>query len=228
MIGGSSVLALATTDCEANSGGFIGQPVNTLTSFAYVFTGAALIVRGVRRQSRARRADFVYGTLLVGVGLGSMAFHGPQPRGSQALHDAPILAALYFILVHNLADVGRIQHGESTFLAGVIPVAVVASAPAVGPAASGALAIAVVASEVVAYRSEQRSRAGSKVIVGLMVVAGVAYLLGRTGSPLCHPDSPVQLHGLWHLLSAAALGGWGWMSPHSDSEPLEGRPTWRR
>lgn len=226
MIGGSSVLALATTDCEANRGGFIGQPVNTLTSFAYVFTGAALIVRGVRRQSRARRADFVYGTLLVGVGLGSMAFHGPQPRGSRALHDAPILAALYFILVHNLATLGLIHRSERTFVAGVIPVAFVASAPTVGPAASGALAIAVVASEVFAY-SEQRSRAGSKAIVGLVVVAGGAYLLGRTGSPLCNPDSPIQLHGLWHLLSAAALGSWGWMSLQPDSGPLDRRSTWQ-
>ena len=35
--------------------------------------------------------------------------------------------------------------------------------------------------------------------------AGLAYLAGRTGSPVCDPDCPMQLHGAWHVLSAAAF-----------------------
>lgn len=33
---------------------------------------------------------------------------------------------------------------------------------------------------------------------GLSTYAG-----GRTGAPTCDPESPIQLHGVWHLLSAA-------------------------
>ena len=33
-------------------------------------------------------------------------------------------------------------------------------------------------------------------------IAAVFFLLGRTSSPLCDPDSPVQLHGAWHLFVA--------------------------
>jgi hypothetical protein len=43
--------------------------------------------------------------------------------------------------------------------------------------------------------------------VGLAAIAlgGVAFLLGRTGSPLCNPASLFQWHALWHVLVAVAL-----------------------
>lgn len=42
------------------------------------------------------------------------------------------------------------------------------------------------------------------------LTAGLAaYLLGRTGSPLCRPDSVLQPHGLWHVLTAVASASWG-------------------
>jgi hypothetical protein len=33
-----------------------------------------------------------------------------------------------------------------------------------------------------------------------------AYVAGRSGSPLCRPDSLWQYHGAWHVLSGAAAG----------------------
>ncbi len=38
----------------------------------------------------------------------------------------------------------------------------------------------------------------------VVALASGAYGAGRSGSPLCHPDSPLQLHAAWHLLSALA------------------------
>ncbi len=37
----------------------------------------------------------------------------------------------------------------------------------------------------------------------------VAYVLGRTDAPLCDPQSPLQLHALWHVLIAVALAALG-------------------
>ncbi len=45
--------------------------------------------------------------------------------------------------------------------------------------------------------------------VALLTVAGAAWLLGRSTSPWCDPESPLQAHGLWHLLAAAAFTVWG-------------------
>lgn len=43
--------------------------------------------------------------------------------------------------------------------------------------------------------------------VGALAAAGLAaYAAGRTGSRLCRPDSVLQFHGIWHGLSALALG----------------------
>jgi hypothetical protein len=40
-------------------------------------------------------------------------------------------------------------------------------------------------------------------------VAGAAYLGGGTSSSLCQPESWLQLHGLWHVGTAAVIAMWG-------------------
>ena len=39
---------------------------------------------------------------------------------------------------------------------------------------------------------------------GVFALGLAAYAAGRSGSPLCRPDSLWQYHGAWHVLSAAA------------------------
>jgi hypothetical protein len=41
---------------------------------------------------------------------------------------------------------------------------------------------------------------------GVFVLGLAAYAAGRSGSPLCRPDSLWQYHGVWHVLSGAAAG----------------------
>jgi hypothetical protein len=41
---------------------------------------------------------------------------------------------------------------------------------------------------------------------GVFALALAAYAAGRSGSPLCRPDSLWQYHGAWHVLSGAAAG----------------------
>jgi hypothetical protein len=41
---------------------------------------------------------------------------------------------------------------------------------------------------------------------GVFALGLAAYAAGRSGSPLCRPDSLWQYHGAWHVLSAAAAG----------------------
>ena len=36
-------------------------------------------------------------------------------------------------------------------------------------------------------------------------LAGLSFLFGRTGSPVCDPDSPLQPHGGWHVLTAVGF-----------------------
>ncbi len=133
--------------------------MNTLTSAAYV------VAAGLVAADPPRRGEVLgYAGLLGMVGVGSIAFHGPQPPGSRALHDWPIAALLAVVAVTPLV---RLRAGRPPL-------------PGWSAPRAGALA-------------------------GIAAAAVAAYAGGRTGAPTCRPESPWQLHGAWHVLSAAGF-----------------------
>ena len=77
------------------------------------------------------------------------------------------------------------------------------------------LSILVVLSQVVAYEVLYRHRRRPpepkpyRVALASFAIAAVFFALGRTSSSLCDPDSPLQLHGAWHLLVALSLAAYG-------------------
>jgi hypothetical protein len=44
--------------------------------------------------------------------------------------------------------------------------------------------------------------------IAAFATGAVVNLLTRTGAPLCRPDSLLQGHALWHVLTAAGIGAW--------------------
>jgi len=158
------VLALAESDCERLHPGWLAQPANAVSSLAYVAVGAWLL-----RQSRRSGVDLdrpgliAAGFAMVGVGLGSLTYHGPQPGWASLVHDVGVWSLAVVIIVQQLRVLSR-------------------------PATRGAA--------VIAWRSA----------APWMAPALAAYVAGRAGSRFCHPSSLWQFHGLWHLLSAVALG----------------------
>lgn len=155
---------LGCTDCERLREGPVAQPVNTATSLAFVAAGGAVLVR--QRRSARRTEVAAFAALLGLVGAGSVAFHGPQPRGAKAMHDWPIAGLL----------------------------ALTAATPAVRLLA-GRRALPGL------------TRGRGLVLSGVVAAAAAAYSAGRTSSPACDPDSPLQWHGVWHVLAAAGFLG---------------------
>jgi hypothetical protein len=135
-------------DCERLHDGLLDEPVNALSSVAYIAAGIWV----------ARR-DRPLGAALVAVGVGSVAYHGFGGRAASWLHDATIVALIIVVV----ASGRRIWRGAR-------------SRPVVAACAAGAFALAI-----------------------------PMQLFGRTGGPLCKPDSVLQAHGAWHVLTAAAL-----------------------
>lgn len=82
---------LGTGDCEALRDGWWAQPVNSVSSLAFVIVGAVLAARLRRLDPGQRVAAGAYAVLSAGIGLGSVAYHGPQFDGAQLLHDVPIV-----------------------------------------------------------------------------------------------------------------------------------------
>ena len=143
------------SDCERIVGGALAQPVLAVTSLAYVAAGMAVLSWAVRGRAPLAGAAAV---ALMAVGVGSFAYHGPQPSWAKLAHDWPIVAA-GAVYAAGLARSGRQQRWSAW------------AAPA-----------------------------------GVFALGLAAYAAGRSGSPLCRPDSLWQYHGAWHVLSAAAAG----------------------
>jgi hypothetical protein len=141
------------SDCERIVGGALAQPVLAVTSLAYAAAGIAVLCWAMRM--RALLAGTA-GLVLMAVGAGSFAYHGPQPSWAGPAHDWPIIAA-GAVYAAGLARSRRPQ-----------------------------------------WRSTWAAAAG------FFALGLAAYAAGRSGSPLCRPDSLWQYHGAWHVLSAAA------------------------
>jgi hypothetical protein len=159
------VAALGGADCERIGSGWLAQPANALSSLTYVAVGVRLLWRG--RDSGLRRSVLLAGgAALVGVGVGSFAYHGPQPGWAHLIHNAAILG-LAIVMV-----------GDHVWLL------------------SRRTLRRAVRCLVAAWRP-----AG-----GWIVLALVAFWVGRTDSGLCRPDAVWQPHAVWHALSAVGLG----------------------
>jgi peptidoglycan/LPS O-acetylase OafA/YrhL len=73
-----------------------------------------------------------------------------------------------------------------------------------------ALLALIVLIVIVRWRRGQQIFPGAtkRRVVALVVTgafAGMSFLSGRTESPVCDPDSPLQPHGGWHVLTAVAF-----------------------
>lgn len=86
------LLALGAADCEALRDGWLGQPVNSWSSLAYIAAGAYVLRQGVP-QARA------VAVALAAVGVGSVLYHGPMPPGAELVHDGSIVALAAAVLV---------------------------------------------------------------------------------------------------------------------------------
>jgi hypothetical protein len=207
---GATTSDLGAGDCERIRDGVIRQPSNTVSSAALIAVGAWIARRGRRRGTQPLSDAF--GAAVAAAGAGSVLFHGPGGTRAHWLHDATIAAMAAFPPVEN---VRRLRQGSSRS-AVAVHTAVTACAGALLLARpswvqeiSAALAAAGIATEVVARRARpagaMRFQRSSDAV---WLLALLAYVGGRTESPLCRPDSRVQLHGLWHALAGVAMATW--------------------
>ncbi|MGH9116362.1 MAG: hypothetical protein ACRD0A_00300, partial [Acidimicrobiales bacterium] len=96
-------------DCEALRPGPIAQPVNAVTSLAYLAFGVDLFVRAARSGGEAESPiGPVFAGLLMANGIGGVAFHGPGNRSAKWLHDVALTGTLAFMVVHDVALLVRV------------------------------------------------------------------------------------------------------------------------
>lgn len=180
----------AEVDCELFGTGLLGQPVNTLTTIAFVVGGAILV---------GRRAVRWVGIGLIATGVGSFLFHGPVTPGAQWAHDVSL--AWLILLV---AGVGR-SWEHLTRIPGLTAIGIVLW---VVPGVADVLAVLLTLATIALLLQRDRSL---RTIGPMALLASSAIIgrLGATGGPLCDPTSLLQPHGFWHVAAAAAITWWG-------------------
>jgi hypothetical protein len=227
-----SASGLASSDCERLGDGALAQPVNTLSSLAYLLVG--LWILGLARRSPVRRVELaVFGVAVALNAVGGLAFHGVQSWGARWVHDVAILAVLGFVVAFGAARILE-RSTRWTLMAFAIGLtalcAVIAVFPGTVQALSGVLAVGAGATELVEYRHEVPAlrregvtarRIARLSVIAVLALASAAFLVGRTDAWLCHPQSTFQWHAVWHLLSAAAMAlyAYGAIEPHPSPRP---------
>lgn len=181
------MLTGAAVDCERILESWWGQPVNTATAFGFLLAAVVVYLRGASLPTSA---------LIAGVGVGSIAFHGPMPTWGEFAHDLSIVWMLMWVI---LSEIGRRRLWPATFLVGSL----LALTPVLADPSQAMLAAGTVG---LILRSRRQTTLGAVALLGLGAVVGT---LSRTGWPWCVPDSLWQGHGFWHLAAAASLLIWG-------------------
>lgn len=201
-------IALGESDCESIGRGFLAQPANALSSLAFSVIGVVVLVSVTKSHGRERANRGVFGVLMVATGIGSFMFHGPQGSLSHFLHDVTFILAVASVVLMNLSAVlGWTQRRSFSTLAavGLVVSAVLIFWPSSTNFIAGIAVLTLAIVDVALHRATfPRSRWWIASIV-TMGLAGLFFLLGRTGGPICDSDSVIQGHALWHILSGVAL-----------------------
>lgn len=211
MLGVALLSQLGESDCEAIGSGFLKQPVNGVSSLAFTAVGVLIAISAARAEGAERVLRLVFGVLLAFTGIGSFLFHGPQPAGSQFLHDISFLAAVWFVVSFDgSAALGwSIRRGWVAWAAGTALFAVVLGlAPGVTNALTAGLVVALIASDLGIHRRGGIRGAWYGAALAALLVAVAFMVAGSSASPLCDPDGVLQAHGGWHLFMAIALGSY--------------------
>jgi hypothetical protein len=227
---------LPVADCEALHDGLVRQPANAYSSLAFLAVGLWILFRAVRLHAGARAELAAFGVGIAGVGVGSFVLHGPAPGWALWFHDLTGLAVLLLVVILDLGLLlgWSFRRRLLLFAAGLVPLALllaalptstVSIAYVLAPTA-GIVEVAVIRAGLRPGPSLDRSVRDVAWLVAAvaLALAGGVFLLGRSGSPLCHPDSLLQLHAVWHVLVAVAAGAFAFAAMEHGLAPEEPEP----
>ena len=203
-------LPLGAADCEA-VGGWLVQPVNAWSSLAYAVVGVVLITSISRAPRSDRTSRAAFGVLMVATGVGSFLYHGPQPVAAGFAHDITFLATLWFLILMNPASPYGVPRRYAWIALGFVAAAaaiVLSVSPSSTNFLTGISVVALVASDLLLHRIGGINGRWYAAALLLFAASLVFNILGRSGTATCDPDSLIQFHALWHVMSALSLGAY--------------------
>lgn len=199
--------------CEANLGGWVTAPANTWSNLAYIAAGLWIMRRASRRSLLSAGG---LGPVSLVVGATSFVFHMSYTFAGQALDYAGMFVLVGWAMARALLRGGSVDaQGATRFWAAFIAVSLVALAVfrlegwgIQTIVLVETLALAVLELRLIAAKREAASYRMFWLAQALLIAAYSFWHLDHTDA-FCRPDSLVQGHAIWHLLTAAAfLAAW--------------------
>lgn len=195
--------------CERHGLGFIAEPLNVLSSFAFIFV-AMMITRYYRREEdiidKWRWDIRVMISLCFVIGVNSVVFHAFPTPMTELLDTIAIVA---FIMIYFLSVLFRIGRCNP-FQAGICFVAflgfshmLVSQFPEALNDSIGYLS-SMIALIMIAVHLHLKARPSSQHFM-LAAIVGVVSLFCRAIDKEICPMLPIGSHFLWHMLNATLL-----------------------
>jgi hypothetical protein len=194
--------------CEERVCGWINEPSNAWSNLGYLAAGLWILSHARQRRSPAGQA---FGAAVIVMGCLSFYYHATNNFLTQALDFLGMFLSLFFIIAVNARRAGWPRRGlEAAYLG-----ACAAATLALWPAHSAGLAVqwtvfftglAILATELAARRkegSDQSPRWLAAAVVTLIVAEACS--LADLKRFWCQPQSWLQGHAAWHVISAAAF-----------------------
>ncbi len=217
----------ATDFCERFRPGAIKQPANSLSNAGFVLAGIWIGWRAMRDRSAQLASKTaapnwmsestipaaLYASLGVLLGPGSAAMHASTTRWGETIDMLSMLIWASFTVTYAWARLRG--HSQRTFLMSYFCLATVLGLLLVfgiipKPIASifGAMVIGFGTLEICIMRLRPGRSLDARWLAAAGFFFGMAFVIwipSRTNGALCDPDSLLQGHAAWHLLSAAAV-----------------------
>jgi hypothetical protein len=225
--GPDECIALGDCYCEAPRGGLAEQPANAWSNLGFVVVGLAVLADAARRRREDsparmeadRRYARLYGAVAIFLGLGSFAFHGSLKAWGGYVDVQSMHAFVAFVIAYDLARIHdwrwRRFLAAFTGLLALFSVLIGLIPPEHGKTMFAVVVgLTLVVETAVSYPG-MRPWAPRPIVprrmpwfwagLGTFAVAFAVWNVSRSAGPWCDPDSLLQGHALWHLLTAASV-----------------------
>lgn len=208
--------------CERVQAGVIRQPVNTWSNLGFILVGVMALATAVHDFTLTPRKTcvnlmrthwiypVVYGVAAILIGIGSMVYHSSLTFFGQVIDIIAMYLLTSFMMLYN---VSRMYRMKGDVFVGYYVLSNVALGyasirwPVLRRYIFAVLLLAVLVSEVVVRRKRQFRGNVSYFAAALvsLALACASWILDIT-RVICLPDSWLQVHALWHVFMAAAIG----------------------
>lgn len=210
--------------CEAGHDGLIKQPINTISNIGFVIVGLIIAwsqAKGSYAQNKnlftsGKFFAIFFASLAVLIGPGSMAMHATSTIVGGFFDLLSMYLIASFIFAYALSRFFQWKSIGFTIMF-LIAMSIQLYSftlsyemPFVGPVGRLSFGLFLILTAIIELYSYFTRRIEKNLIFGLltilvMVIASFIWDISKTGQPWCDPNSLIQGHGFWHLLTALAI-----------------------